>query len=168
MKRIILVITILAFTALTSYAFFPNLKALDQIKLSDQQKEQIKKIMVENQKSMIDLKANLDKAELDLRNLISSKDVVKDEVLKANDKVADIEKQIKVSRINVFFTVRDVLSIEQREEFRTLIDKAPGCGAGGHEDDGDMPMMGGKKCPGHAPMGEGNDEGMHKNCPMKK
>lgn len=93
-----------------------NFKRLQsKLNLSDTQKEQIEKLRTDHQKTMIDLRAELEKAQIELRELTSKPDFTRNDFLAAQNKIADFRKEIQLSHANHRMDVLDLMTKDQRK-----------------------------------------------------
>ena len=93
-----------------------NLKRLEsKLNLTDTQKDQIEKLRLDHQKAMIDLKANLEKARLELREITSKDDFTRNEYLAAHSKMAKLREDIQLAGANHRMDVLDLMNKDQRK-----------------------------------------------------
>lgn len=93
-----------------------NMKRLEsKLNLTDTQKDQIEKLRLDHQKAMIDLKANLEKARLELREITSKDDFTRNEYLAAHSKMAKLREQIQLAGANHRMDVLDLMNKDQRK-----------------------------------------------------
>jgi hypothetical protein len=94
--------------------------AKDELGLSDKQMEQLKEIRTTFAKEMIDLKAAVDKAEIDVRNLsVDSK--AKSADIQAAFNVSQQKKDaLESGKISSLLKMRDILTVEQRDKLKDL------------------------------------------------
>lgn len=123
MKSIIkkMMFTVLIMAFLTPLAFSQpgegwNLKRLEgKLNLTDSQKDQIEKLQLDHQKAMVDLKAKLDKAMIELREVMSKDDFTRSEYLAAHNKMAKLREEIQLAVANHRMDVRDLMDKDQRK-----------------------------------------------------
>lgn len=122
----------------------------DKLELTDDQMDKIKEINFTHQNGMIDLKAELKKAELNLRQVAHADNPSKADVLAATKKVHSIQGQITEAQVNHRFAVRAVLNAEQIEKWQKCQAECKGsCGGpGGPGMGAGMPCKPG--CAGHS------------------
>lgn len=134
MKRILVVFSIILFasTIIADNAFAQrrNLgnsnfkgKGLESLNLTDSQEEQIEKMRIDNRKEMIDLRANLQKAEVELREIKLKKDFTRDEYVSAVEKINDAKNQIALARANHRMDVYNILDDNQKEQWLEMSDR---------------------------------------------
>ena len=88
-----------------------------KLKLSDTQKDQIEKLRIEHQKGMVDLKAKLEKARIELREVIGKPDFSRNEYLTSHTKMAKFREEIQLAVTNHHMDVLELLNPEQRKIF---------------------------------------------------
>jgi len=96
-------------------------KLADEIGLSEEQVEQIEEIRTTGAKKVADLKADEEKAEIDLTALIGDPEVKSSEIEKAIQTVLEKEQTLKMLRVKILLDIRDVLTVEQREKVQDVI-----------------------------------------------
>jgi Spy/CpxP family protein refolding chaperone len=93
-----------------------NLKRLEsKLNLSDTQKEQIEKLRLDHQKAMVELKAKLEKAEIELREVTSKADFSRSDYLATHNKIAKIREEIQLAAANHRMDVLDLMNKDQRK-----------------------------------------------------
>jgi len=93
-----------------------NLERLGtKLKLSDTQKDQIEILRIGHQKGMIDLKAKLDKARIELREVTSKADFTRSELLASHSKIAKFREEIQLAAANHRMDVLELMTQEQRK-----------------------------------------------------
>ncbi len=85
------------------------------LNLSEEQESKISKLRIEHQKNMVDLRSELEKAKLDLRELQTSGNYSRSEYLSAADKINSIHTRISKARANHKMDVYELLSNEQKK-----------------------------------------------------
>ncbi|RKZ34538.1 hypothetical protein DRQ33_01910 [bacterium] len=96
-------------------------KLADEIGLNDEQVEKIKEIRTTMAKDIADLKAEEEKAEIDLKNIMDDPAVPSSDIEKAVKKVLNLENEMKLRKMEGMLAIRDVLTVEQRTQIRELI-----------------------------------------------
>ncbi|MCD6595310.1 Spy/CpxP family protein refolding chaperone [bacterium] len=90
----------------------------DEIDLTDDQIDQIKKIRDVNAKKVIDIKADKGKTEIDLRNLMQDSNAKSSDIEKVAQKVMNKENEMKTLQLKAMLQIRDVLTPVQREQLK--------------------------------------------------
>jgi Spy/CpxP family protein refolding chaperone len=121
-----------------------------ELDLTDDQIAKIKEINFTHQNDMIDLKADLKKARLKLKQTMHSDNPSKGEALAAAAEVNSIQGQIHEARIEHMFALKGVLNKEQLEKWQKCQMSCSGkcgshCSGGGHSEIPCDPA----KCPKH-------------------
>ena len=93
--------------------FRENLKA--ELKLTDAQQEKINSLRDAHQNKMIDLKAQMQKDALALRELKQNENVNRNDVLAAVEKLNKSREAMSLERTNHMLDVREVFTPEQRK-----------------------------------------------------
>jgi Spy/CpxP family protein refolding chaperone len=86
-----------------------------KLNLTDTQKDQIEKLRLDHQKAMVDLKANLEKARIELREIIRKDDFTRNEYLAAHTKMAKLREEIQLAGANHRMDVLDLMNKDQRK-----------------------------------------------------
>jgi Spy/CpxP family protein refolding chaperone len=90
----------------------------DKLELTDDQVAMIKEINFKHQSGMIDLKAELKKAELNMKQVAHADNPGKSDVLAASKQVHGVEGKITEAQINHKFALKAVLTAEQLEKWK--------------------------------------------------
>jgi len=90
---------------------------LEKLDLSAEQKDKVETLRIAHQKEMIDLKADLEKAKLALRELKAKKNFSRTDYLGAVEKINNAENRISLSRANHRMDIYELLTDKQKEEF---------------------------------------------------
>ncbi len=122
----------------------------DEIGLSDKQVDEIKSIRTKFEKDLIDLRADRQKAQVDFHDLIWDPDAKSSEIEKVATKIADLDRQIHLKRVEMALQIRDVLTPEQREKVIEALEEhraevGPGFGEGRREGPGLHRHPGGRR-----------------------
>jgi len=126
------------------------LQLADKLELTDQQRDQLKKMQEDFQLHQVDGRANLEKAEIKLRSLMSDEKSSEKEVLAGIDEVAALRADLAKARFTHLRQCRSVLTDKQLDTLKQLrrdrMEKwmggsqkqgdHPGPGAGGHRRSG--------------------------------
>ncbi|MDH5714726.1 MAG: Spy/CpxP family protein refolding chaperone [Candidatus Aminicenantes bacterium] len=93
---------------------------LEEIKLTEQQREDMAKLRLENQKEMIKLRADLRLLQLDLSTLLDAKEPDKAKVYAQIDKINNLRNEMTKKRIDYSLKRRAILTPEQWEKIKDL------------------------------------------------
>lgn len=122
----------------------------DKLELTDDQIEQIRDIRYDNEVASIDRRAELEKARLEMEMLMTDDAFDRNKIYKQAEKVAEIQKDMQLSKVSAKLDFMDILSDEQREKLGELH-------AGlGRQKEG---MGGGMNHPENCPHNEGEGPG---------
>lgn len=108
---------------------FNPMKCRKELDLTDDQMEKMKAINFEHQNKMIDIKADLKKAQLAKRHEMHSDSPDKNKMLSIVKEISDIKAKMAEVQVNHRFDMRDLLTQEQ-------IDKFKACRKDCHKDSG--------------------------------
>jgi Spy/CpxP family protein refolding chaperone len=89
-----------------------------KLDLSARQKEQIQGIRQEQQRRMIQMRADIQKASLDLREMMRSENPNRSRIDAAIDRLAGLRADAHKARVATHLEVRSVLTEEQRRKLR--------------------------------------------------
>lgn len=125
-------------------------RMVEQLKLTDEQRKSMDAIMLAHREKLIDLRANLEKAELAMQPLMNA-DTPNDSAITAQiDKVVQARGELEKANARFLLAIRDKLTADQWKQMRTLREDR-----GMHGDqrrewgrDGRGPGMGGPAGPG--------------------
>ena len=92
----------------------------DRLNLSDSQKEQTETLSLNHQKEMIDLKANVERKKLELRELKLRGNYSRDEYLKKFNDILSAQNQLRLSRENHKMDVYQLLDDNQKKEWNRM------------------------------------------------
>ncbi len=92
----------------------------EEINLTEQQKEELAKLRLENHKEMIKLRADLRVLQLDLATLLDAKEPDKTKVYAQIDKINNLSNEITKKHIDFSLKTRAILTPEQWEKMKHL------------------------------------------------
>lgn len=127
MKVRALIIAVLSFIVIFSSFGQPGMhkKMMKELKLTDQQQEQFEKVTFETQKKMIDLKAKIATAKLELRRLMDAESIDKSAIEKKMTEIASNEVAIRMNHINSWFEKNKLLTSEQQKIWKKVLAHRP-------------------------------------------
>jgi len=110
----------------------------NKVELTAEQIQQMKAFELTEQKTMIQLRANLQTAKLEMRELMQADNIDKAKVLKKNDEISSIKAQIAKTRLEGQFNRMSVFTDEQRANMPKggMMFGGPGCPGGGPDQPG--------------------------------
>jgi Spy/CpxP family protein refolding chaperone len=92
----------------------------DKLNLTDEQEDKVESLRIEHQKKMIDLRATLQKARLDSKDIRSNKNISRSEVISSVEKLNKIKNEISLAAANHRMDVYETLTPEQQEIWKDL------------------------------------------------
>lgn len=95
-------------------------RAVEALKLTPEQSNRIDSIFLEHRKSLIDLKARMEKQLIDFRVLADQPEVKREEALKLIDQISATRAEIARKTILLQLDIRDQLTPEQRSELKKI------------------------------------------------
>lgn len=123
MKKTILALVLLMVVAAPAFSYAAGLerpgdKMFKKLNLTDQQKEKVEALRLNHQKAMIDLKADLQKAKLAMRETLKKDEMSKADFTSQSDKVASVKEKIRKERESHMMAIYDVLDANQKKMWR--------------------------------------------------
>ena len=106
--------------ALGLYAgrWWNNQPMIDRLKLTDDQRKAMDQILIDHQKELIDKRADVEKAEVDLEPLMQDDQPNKSRVLAQIDKVAQARAELEKANARFLLAIRAKLSADQWKELK--------------------------------------------------
>jgi periplasmic protein CpxP/Spy len=137
-----------------------NPRIVDRLKLTDDQRKQFDQILLQHRETLIDLHANLEKAELALEPLVRNDQPNESAILAQIDKVAQARAELEKANARYLLALRSKLTPDQWkmvQQFRENREQMRGnWGPGGRNRDGQGPGgPGGRGPDGRSPDGRG-------------
>ena len=99
------------------------MEAVKSMSLSQADRDQIRKWMVETRKAVIPLRAELDLAKTELYELMSGDEIQEEALMRAVDKVATSEASVRKRQLSAFLKVRGLLTPEQRRSLQASMEQ---------------------------------------------
>ncbi len=130
--------------------WWDNPRLAEELKLTDDQRKQFDAILLQHRETLIDLHANLDKAELSLEPLIGADQPNESAILAQIDKVAQARAELEKAHARYLLAIRSKLTPDQWKQMQDF-----------RKDHG--PMRGGRR-DGRGPGGPG-EPGAPKDLP---
>ena len=142
--------------------WWKNAEVVQKVGLSDTQVQKIEQIFQDHRMRLIDIRANLERAELTLQPMIESDNPDETAVMKQMDKVAAQRAELEKANAQMLFAIRRVLGPEQWKKLQALQPQGPARMSipgppppgGGHRDGPSARTGGG--LPGGGPPAGGN------------
>ena len=130
-----------------------NPTMIEKLKLTDDQRKAMDSIMLEHREKLIDLRANLDKAELVLQPMMQDDQPNETNILAQIDKVAQARADLEKANARFLLALRGKLSPDQWKQLQQIradrMDRGWGRGMG----PGRGPNCPNGNCPGMMPQG---------------
>lgn len=104
-----------------------NPRMIEQLKLTDDQRKAMDEILLQHREKLIDLRANLEKAELAMQPLMSA-DTPNDAAITAQiDKVVAARAELERANARFLLAIRDKLTADQWKQIQAdRMDRSPG------------------------------------------
>jgi Spy/CpxP family protein refolding chaperone len=112
-------------------------KLMHEIGLSDQQIEKVQELSLKADREQIDIRADLDKAHLDMRQLLSADKPDQKAVFAQIEKIGALEIRMKKNRIGLMLEVRKLMTPAQWEKIEKIWAEEHGKGRYIHRGQGD-------------------------------
>ena len=132
MKRTLIITALLSFLIVIAGAFTfaqkqrenrgenKRERIIEKLNLTDEQQTQIEEIRFAHQGKMIDLRADVEKKELGLKELQSTANFSRSDYITKVEEVISTENEMKVERANHHMDVYELLDTEQRETWTKM------------------------------------------------
>jgi len=114
---LLFVIAIFASFSFAQGSYHKNGGALAELKLTDQQKSDIEKLRIDQQKEMVTIRAELKRENLDLLKLYKDDNPAKEKIKTQLDKISKIELKVDQLHVDHQFAVMDKLTPDQKKIF---------------------------------------------------
>jgi Spy/CpxP family protein refolding chaperone len=99
----------------------PFEKMIRELNLTDQQKNELDKLRLENQKEMIRLRADLEILHIDLETLLDEKEPDKAKIYAQLDKINDLRNEMSKKHIDFVLKRRAIFTPEQWDKIKNLM-----------------------------------------------
>ena len=100
-------------------------KIIGKLNLTEGQKKDVEKIGVDMAKQLVDQRANLATARIDLRQLFKADNPDKSAIEKKINEMADIGVQLHMIKINSWFAINKLLTTDQQKIWKKALENAP-------------------------------------------
>jgi Spy/CpxP family protein refolding chaperone len=97
-----------------------NPKVVERLKLTDEQRKAFDGILLEHRKTLIDLRANVEKAELEMEPLMSADQPNEGKILAQIDKVAQARAELEKANARFLLAIRNKLTPEQWKQIQAF------------------------------------------------
>lgn len=123
MKKIIFIIVAILLTSFSTQIPAQNLKGkkikakktFEALNLSENQEAKFKEIRFEHQEQKIDIESDLKKNRLQVKKLMSSKNIIEEELMNFIDKDSKLRSELRKSRVKMWYSIYNILDEEQKE-----------------------------------------------------
>jgi Spy/CpxP family protein refolding chaperone len=92
----------------------------EKLNLTDTQNEAVEEIHFSHKRKMIDLKADIEKKKLDMKELLSNGNYTRDDYLNKVKAISDAKEKMALVKANHRMDVYDLLTEEQRKTFNEI------------------------------------------------
>jgi len=97
-----------------------NPKIAERLKLTDEQRKAFDGILLAHREKLIDLRANLEKAELEMESLIDTDQPDEAKILSQIDKVAQARAELEKANARFLLAIRNKLTAEQWKQIQAF------------------------------------------------
>jgi Spy/CpxP family protein refolding chaperone len=94
---------------------------IKELNLTDQQKDELAKLRLENQKEMIRLRADLEILHIDLETLLDEKEPDKTKIYAQLDKINEISNEMSKKHIDFVLKRRAIFTPEQWDKIKNMM-----------------------------------------------
>ena len=108
--------------------FLANPMLMERLGITEEQIQTLKKKSVEIEKKLIDLQAEMKKAEIDRRELMSAKDIDEAALMASVEKLGKLRIEVEKLRIKQKLLVKSVLTPEQMAQVTQMMQRRKGGG----------------------------------------
>ncbi len=98
----------------------------EELNLTDQQKDQMKKLRLDFERNQTEIHAKIKMARLDLKELFLEEKLDRTAIEKRIKAVSDLQHQAKLSHIGHWFTVNEILTPEQQNIWKEHVGERAG------------------------------------------
>jgi periplasmic protein CpxP/Spy len=100
--------------------FWNNPRVVAQLKLTDDQRKAMDGILQQHKVTLIDLRANLEKAEVTMQPLMKADQPNENAILSAIDKIAQARAELEKANARFLLAIRGQLTADQWKQMRTM------------------------------------------------
>ena len=98
----------------------------EELNLTDQQKDQMKKLRLDFERNQTDIHSKFKMARLDLKELFLKEKLDRTAIEKGIEPISDLQHQAKLSHIGHWFAVNEILTQEQQSIWKEHISERAG------------------------------------------
>lgn len=111
-------------------------RCINQMNLTKEQETKIESLRIEHQKKMVDMRAELEKALLEKKQLLAKGDYSRNDFINVTNKLSKIRETMNTSRANHQMDIYDLLDKTQKEKWNSFKSDRPGTGGKGFRGNG--------------------------------
>jgi len=108
-----------------------NPKVVEKLKLTDDQRKAFDQILLEHREKLIDLRANLEKAEIPMQSLMDADQPDEAKILAQIDKTVQARAALEKANASFLLAIRAKLTPEQWKQMKEMRENHPPMGDGG-------------------------------------
>jgi Spy/CpxP family protein refolding chaperone len=117
-------------------------RCINKLDLTKDQETKIEALRIEHQKKMVDMRADLEKALLEKKQLLAKGDYSRNDFINVTNKLSKIRETMNTSRANHQMDIYDLLDKTQKEKWNSFQSERPGKGGKGFRGCGNGPGNG--------------------------
>lgn len=117
-------------------------RCINKLDLTKDQETKIEALRIEHQKKMVDMRAELEKALLDKKQLLAKGDYSRNDFINVTNRLSKIRETMNTSRANHQMDIYDMLDKTQKEKWNSFQSERPGKGGKGFRGCGNGPGNG--------------------------
>jgi Spy/CpxP family protein refolding chaperone len=100
-------------------------RCINQMDLTKDQETKIEALRIDHQKKMVDMRAELEKALLDKKQLLAKGDYSRNDFINVTNKLSKIRETMNTSRANHQMDIYDLLDKTQKEKWNSFQIRSP-------------------------------------------
>lgn len=89
-----------------------------ELNLTQEQQDQIARLRLDNQKKAIDIRSEIQKNKLQMKEIFMNKNIDGDKILSLTKKNSDLQSELKTNRVSTWLKIYNLLDDKQKETFR--------------------------------------------------
>lgn len=119
---VMLLVSVLSFSNITAQPFmhkmgpkFERGRFMNELNLTDAQQKKVNQLRFDNQKKIIDLKAQIEKKRLAIREMMVNNDVNGNKLLTLTNSISDLQSKMKSSKVKMWLDTYNILNKDQQK-----------------------------------------------------
>ena len=119
---VMLLVSALSFSNITAQPFmhkmgpkFERGRFMNELNLTDAQQKKVNQLRFDNQQKAIDLKAQIEKKRLAIREMMVNNDVNGNKLLTLTNSISDLQSKMKSSKVKMWLNVYNILNKDQQK-----------------------------------------------------